>query len=274
MRFGDGELAIMQNREHRSADAWTTTGPVWLRDELVASLAAKLDGYCVGLPSPCCLSRGLQLRSLVNVPLHAQTFATIFMHGNLPRVRELFERFADAVVVHSRYGEVNVPADGVTRPFDVDAVVGRLLEIRDRPILLAAGPASNLIALRYWNRQDPRHRVTMLDIGSALDVFHGDNNRYYHGTMNDHHCSWYEENRPERSAVKIREVAAETSNRLGVERIAVKIGTTTTGVHGGTPKVFIGQPEVTEGLSIQRTYSRQGRVPIRIGKRGQRRHGR
>jgi hypothetical protein len=278
VRFGDGELAIMQGREHKSADVWATRGPVWCKDELIASLSAKLDGYCVGLPSACCLSRGLQLRSLVNVPLHAQTFATLFMHGNLPRVRLLFERFEDPVVVHHRHGEIHVPADGVTSPFDVDAVVDKLLEVKGKAIFLAAGPISNLIAYRYWLRQTPRDRVTMLDIGSALDVFHGDNNRYYHGQMNDHRCSWYEADRPiERTRMKIKDVGPQVEpNRLGQERTRVFIESPRYGMGKADAKTRIATREVTraEELSIQKKQSTQGRTATRLGGRSTIRIGR
>ena len=190
IRFGDGELAVIDGIKHQSADSWATSGPVWIRDELIESLRTTMDGFCIGLPSGCCISRGIRLRYTANAPTRARTFATLFMHGNLRRAGELQEHFSDAVVVNSSYGEIRIPDDGVTEQWDLDAVVRELLEIRGRPILLAAGPCANLIAYRYWQRQERRHRVPILDVGSALDVTRGQNNRHYHGKMNDHHCTW------------------------------------------------------------------------------------
>ncbi len=106
IRFGDGELALLDGIPHESADAWSTEGAVWMRDELIASLRTRLDGMCVGLPCPCCISRGLRLRASVELPLHAQTFATLFMHGNLPRAHQIQSHFKDAVIVNGEYGDI------------------------------------------------------------------------------------------------------------------------------------------------------------------------
>jgi hypothetical protein len=61
-----------------------------------------------------------------------------------------------------------VPDDLVTGRTDIDAIVERLLGV-ERPILLAAGPASCVIAHKYWMRADPRRRQTIVDVGSAID---------------------------------------------------------------------------------------------------------
>lgn len=198
IRFGDGEHAIIAGQPHRSADAWSTVGSTWIRAELKETLSADLDGFCLGLPPPCCLLKGLGLRALVEAPINRQTVATLFMHGNLPRALELRDRFAGAVEVSARYGDIRVPEDGVTQEWDVDAVVTQLLAV-DRPILLAAGPLSNIIAYRYWTRQDPKLRQTILDVGSVLDVIHGNVTRYYHGQMNSHFCAWHEPDRGTRT---------------------------------------------------------------------------
>lgn len=206
VRFGDGELALCDGRAHQSADAWRTLGPTWLRRELVDSLRCELPGWHLGLPPLCCIGGGLKLRSTARVPLARQTFATLFIHGNLSRAHEIKERYSDAIVVGSWFGDLRVPADGVTAPWDVDAVVGKLLEI-ETPILLAAGPCSNLIALRYWTRQAPDKRQTILDVGSALDVLEGKKTRHYHDTMLKHVCvygSRQDKQLPERRTKLIR----------------------------------------------------------------------
>lgn len=197
VRFGDGEAAIVEGNDYRSfADKWTAKGKVWLRDELRQSLEVDLDGWHVGLPPACCLSRSLSLRALATVPLERQTFATLFLHANLSRSPELLEHFRHPVIVSSRHSEpgaITVPSNGVSSPWDVDAVVDELLLVRERPILLAAGPCSNIIALRYWLRQAPEHRLPIIDMGSALDYAKGVLSRHYHhGGMDDHVCWWHE----------------------------------------------------------------------------------
>ena len=218
VRFGDGETALIDGKAHRSADAWSTSGPVWLRDELYEALSTNLDGFCVGLPPACCLTRGLKLRACVGVPMARQTFATLFLHGNLPRVNELQKHFKDALIVNDKYGEIKIPADGVTNPWELDDVVEELLKIRSRPILLSAGPCSNIIALRYWKKQSRHLRVPIIDIGSPLDMIHGYVNRHYHGTMNDHECYWHELARPE--PLKTRGVHPLVRGRIRIGRAA------------------------------------------------------
>jgi len=197
VRFGDGEQAIIQGKENRSADAWWARGPVWCQNEVLSSLTAGMDAYCVGLPPACCHRTGLGLRAGVSVPKSAQTFSTLFMHGNLPRARELEDRFKDAIIINGEYGTpgYEVPLDGVTEAWDVDGLVEKLLKVTDRPVLFAAGPCSNVIIYRYWRRQQPSLRVPMIDVGSPLDVLRFKINRHYHGKMNDHHCIWHDQSR-------------------------------------------------------------------------------
>lgn len=244
VRFGDGEAALIDGASHKSADAWSVEGESWLRDELISTLRTTLPGFALGLPPACCLSRALRLRASACQPLHLQTLATIFMHGNLPRVYEIQLRYKNSVLVNHEYGEIRVPKDGVSKKWDVDGVVEKLLEIRDRPILLAAGPCSNILAYRYWKRQRPEDRVPILDVGSVLDVLHGKINRYYHGQMNEHHCTW---DHPS--------VAREKLQDAGVRR---------QGIRSGSPRIAttrIGRPRQGSAVSGQRMIHR-----IRIGK--------
>lgn len=208
VRFGDGELALIDGRSHQSADAWRSLGATWLRKELVDSLRANMDGWHVGLPPLCCIGGGLKLRATARVPLPRQTFATLFIHGNLARASEITARYKDAVVVGSWFGDVRVPADGVTHPWDVDVVVNKLLE-SDKPILLAAGPCSNIIALRYWTRQSADKRQSIIDVGSALDVLNGKHTRHYHdGKMLKHVCVYgSRQELPTRQVSVIRPIA-------------------------------------------------------------------
>jgi hypothetical protein len=200
VRFGDGELALIDGAAHKSADAWSADGPTWLKRELTETLLTNLDGFCLGLPPPCCLMSGLRVRATVRAPKSQQTFATLFMHGNLRHAYALRDRFKDAIVVSSAFGDIRVPADGVSHRWDVDGLVDELLKV-ERPILLAAGPCSNIIAYRYWKRQDVPKRQQIIDVGSVLDVLRGNINRHYHGKMNDHVCQWNEASRSRETTV-------------------------------------------------------------------------
>ncbi len=190
VRFGDGELSLVTGRGHVSADAWRVNGPTWIRGALIESLCCNLDGYAVGWVPPCCLQSGIRLRPAIRVPLEMQTFATIFLHANLRRFEEVMVRFSDAVIVNSSFGpeEFRIPADGVSAPWDIDGLVDKLAKAQ-RPILLAGGPLSNILAMRLWKRWKPEERQTVLDVGSALDALHGKFSRAFHVLKKDHVCS-------------------------------------------------------------------------------------
>lgn len=190
VRFGDGEAALIDGVAHRSADNWVTTGPSWLQRELRDTLFSNMSRFCMGLPTPCCLRSGMRLSQVSEAPRVHQTFATLFMHANLPRAHELKERFSDAVVVNDKYGDIKIPGDGVSSPWDVDGIVKQLQAITQGPILLAAGPCSNILAYRYWKHQPVHRRVSIIDVGSMLDVLDGRWSRHYHGKMNEHVCQW------------------------------------------------------------------------------------
>lgn len=201
IRFGDGETALIDGVAHRSADKWSADEPVWCKDELYESLAADLDGFCLGLPPACCHSRGLKLRAVATAPRPRQTFSTLFLHGNLKRIAEFRQHFRTGVIVNDKpYADIKIPSDGVTKQWDVDAVVDELLTVRN-PILLAAGPMANIIAFRYWKRQERHLRVPIIDVGSPLDVLHGNVTRHYHGTMDKHVCHWHERDRSAHAVV-------------------------------------------------------------------------
>ena len=210
VRFGDGEIALIDGNAHKSADAWKVGGPTWLRGDLVASLRYQAERWCIGLPTPCCLRSGIRIHPAVNAPGHLRTFSTLFLHSNLRRFGAVLERFKDAVIVGSWYGDVRIPEDGVSTPWDVDACVTELLKSK-RDILLGAGPCANIIALRYWKRATDDERRFILDVGSALDVHYGKRSRHFHDTMADHRCCWdtfkIETGRPRRTIRPLVEAA-------------------------------------------------------------------
>jgi len=189
VRFGDGEIAIIDGIAHQSADAWATKGTSWIRGDVIRSLRNDAPGWCVGLPSPCCLRNGVRIHPAIRIPQERVTFSTLFLHANLRSFPRVITRFADAITVGSWFGDIRVPADGVTVPWDIDACVAEIIAAR-RDVLLAAGLCSNVLALRYWDRVPVADRHFVLDVGSALDVAHGRTTRHFHTAMIDHFCKW------------------------------------------------------------------------------------
>ncbi len=189
VRFGDGEIALIDGIDHQSADAWRTKGPAWIRGDVIRSLRNDAPGWCVGLPAPCCLKNGVRIHPAIRIPQERVTFSTLFLHANLRSFPRVITRFADAITVGSWFGDIRVPADGVTVPWDIDACVAEIIAA-DRDVLLAAGPCSNVIALRYWERVPESDKHFVLDVGSALDVAHGRTTRHFHTAMADHFCKW------------------------------------------------------------------------------------
>lgn len=191
VRFGDGESALMTGRPHLAASGeWRVPNPGahWMQGPLRQALGRNMHGYCVGLPTACCLRDHVELHHHARVPASQRTFATIFLHGNLDRIPELVRRH-DPVLV-GRLGEIEVPANGVEVGCDFDPIVASMLEI-DRPMFVSAGPLANVLIDLYWQRQVPAKRQITLDVGSALDRYlTGRSSRYYHhGALLKHHCT-------------------------------------------------------------------------------------
>ena len=191
VRFGDGESALMTGKPHLAASGeWRIEKPGahWLQGPLRHALGRNMHGYCVGLPSACCLRDHMELHHHARVPASQRTFATIFLHGNLDRMGELVRRH-DPVLV-GRMGEIEVPANGVEAGCDFDPIVAQMLAV-DRPMFVSAGPLANVLIDLYWQRQAPAKRQIVLDMGSALDRYlTGRSSRYYHhGSLLKHHCT-------------------------------------------------------------------------------------
>jgi hypothetical protein len=196
VRFHDGEHAILDGIPYSAASNWTVVGgKVWLREELLQVLTKPpLDRFFIGLSPPCCAPRAAHFYRR-NMPMNRAlvTYATIFSNRNYRRVPRLRARFSDAVIVSSGNGDIQVPTNGVSQPWDMDLVVEQLLSV-DKPIFVAAGPCANLIIHRYWARQEPSKRQFIIDVGAAIDSFvHGKKTRYYHQVKSKalyHECKW------------------------------------------------------------------------------------
>lgn len=202
VRFNDGEFALLAGKPYKAASGWRLRrgSESWLRAPLLASLKARLPGYMIGISTDCCVPKAVTFyRREVMSPRSRVTFATLFFNCNYIRALKLF-RDLDAVVITSGDGDFKVPGDGVTRKWDIDQLVDKLLEVK-KPIFAAAGPASCVIGHRYWERALERQTVDrrfrpqpFVDVGATLDVVvHGQRTRLYHDAgspMRGHVCGW------------------------------------------------------------------------------------
>ena len=194
-RFGDGEWALLNQRPYKSASGWVTKGSVWLEGELLQSLRANLPGYCVGYSPPCCHPKcvGFYAEN-IQVPKLRRTYATVFFHGNFQRAKAYFSRVDAVKIGCTRDCQIRIPSDAVNKAIDIDDVLQRMLEVKDKPILIAGGPLACILVHRYWNwtKKRPEDRVACIDIGALLDEkAHGKRTRHYHDPrtgLHKHYC--------------------------------------------------------------------------------------
>ncbi len=209
-RFGDGEWSILKKRPYKAASGWTTKGDTWLSGALLESLSADLPGYCVGYSPPCCHPKCVGFYAdNMRVPKQRRTYATVFFHGNFQRAKAFFSRLPAALVGCTKGGDIKVSRYATNAPVDVDEIVQQMLEVKDRPILLAAGPLACVLVHRYWRwtKRHPEDRVACVDIGGLMDeALHGKKTRYYHDPksgLHQHFCDF-----GDWSAARQREVIA------------------------------------------------------------------
>ena len=177
-RFGDGELACIQGIPYNpygsmmGTETWRSELGVPLRDQLQASLECDADGYYVGVSPICCQGGGTV--PYVKAPWERRVPSTIFSYGNhalfhkIARKLDLRKR---SVLVSGRGGDIEVPLNAINRDDWLEPLMDKLLRVRDKPILVAAGPAACIIVHQYWLRAYVTHpRTTIVDIGSVLDI--------------------------------------------------------------------------------------------------------
>lgn len=174
-RFGDGELAVLEEREHRpygsmfGTETWLASRAV-LREDLLSSAAYSGEGYFVGVPPICC-QFGVRERvlSYIKTPPQRQTYNTIFCNGNYDRLHgwlsgsdvEFF-----LVAGEGTMADVEVPLDAICQSAWLEDAVQAMMGAT-APILVAAGPAACILVHRYWT--SGRASVPVVDVGSALD---------------------------------------------------------------------------------------------------------
>ncbi len=166
-RFADGERAICMGEPIVvPRDGWAYRGgPSRFADDLNASLTCTDPDFYYGISDGCCdlPARDWYLQRL-RVPMEQVTFSNIFVNWNYRRFRQFDLR--GTAIVASRGGDFTVPEDVLSQSFDIDGLVAQLLSV-DRPILVAAGPASEIIIHKYWQRAT--RKQTIVDVGSSID---------------------------------------------------------------------------------------------------------
>lgn len=207
VRFCDGEHAIMENKEIRTADGWKV-GNEWMRKAMTKALHARLPRYFKGIACPCCWPDGSAWYRQRLGAAHGNsnevttTYSNLFVNGNydtaLPWLRGLARNWC---VVSSAWGsDIRVPADW-SKITDLPHYVIRTAEwmrMRQQPMLVAAGPLGKVLIHTYWyisrNDSDRNRRHTILDIGSALDPdLFGRETRNYHKPNHPNRkkiCTW------------------------------------------------------------------------------------
>jgi 2-polyprenyl-3-methyl-5-hydroxy-6-metoxy-1,4-benzoquinol methylase len=167
VRFGDGERSICRGVPITAVqDGWAYDGKQsQFSADLNAALTYSAPDYYVGISDGCCDQEARDwFLERVQVPLQQITFANIFVNGNYRRFKQL--DLSGTALVSSEGGDFAVPGDLINGAFDFDGLVERLLRV-DRPILVAAGPASCVIIHKYWLKAVKKQ--TIVDVGSALD---------------------------------------------------------------------------------------------------------
>lgn len=178
-RFADGEHALMTGREYLAkADGWAVDGRKQphrrIAPALAESLACDLPGWHVGISCRCHHGELHDAyRRSVGAAEDHQTFATIFIFSNYHEfIREFNFSHCHVVSPWAKDDRLRVPVDGITTKWietGVPRLVGHLCEL-DRPILLAAGPLSCIIAHEYWQiMHDNPWRQSIIDVGSIFD---------------------------------------------------------------------------------------------------------
>lgn len=168
-RFWDGELAILEGRDIPTADGWNSVNVTdEFRERLLAALRYRHPDYYVGIGCPCCnRDEWERLMKLAGrEPDDPQvTFSTLFVNGNWDKCVDHFIAAShDAILVRPQGNSVNVPN------IDIATNIGVLRnQLRDsnRPMYVAAGPATKIIIHTLWSTGSTRQ--PLIDIGSAFD---------------------------------------------------------------------------------------------------------
>lgn len=187
IRFGDGESAILRNRDrpfrtHREGESWDSRKiPAEVKTALGDALAADLPDLYVATICPACSGQSSEpLRAHVKCPLERQTYAEILGNANWPLLEKHVKMLRGLCFLVSSAPEAdlqipsNLPEQSLEEHF---RIVDQLSEVRT-PIALAAGPSACVLGHQYWLRADEK-RQTCIDVGALFDQLYWRNTRDY-----------------------------------------------------------------------------------------------
>lgn len=185
-RFGDGESAILRERERpfrvdRDGEDWDSTQVESLtRSALQRSLEYDAPGYYVGTICPACSGQSQGMRESVRAPMERQTYAEIFGNANWHKIKSslsLLRRSSFLVSSHES-ADLQISTNLIERYEEIGEVSAELCKMAGtKPVALAAGPASCVIVHSLWSFRQDR---TVVDVGSLFDpMLWGKNTRHY-----------------------------------------------------------------------------------------------
>jgi hypothetical protein len=185
IRFGDGESAILRNRERpfvtqREGESWDSRHiPAEVVSEMRRALSSDIRGLHIATVCPACSGQSsAPLRSEVRCPIERQTYAEIFGNANWATLRPwaspIRKRFA--LVSSAPDAEIQISTKMPHASLAAhENVVDSMLSLK-QPIALAAGPSSAVLGLRYWERGGIQ---TCIDVGSLFDELYWGRTRHY-----------------------------------------------------------------------------------------------
>ncbi len=181
-RFCDGELALIENRQVQSADGWEVPEePTPFTQALYESLRYEAPGYHLGLAcgcndDGCCKDVQPELLDHISyrhdMDLDHATTSNVFVNGNFERLAEYMSgtKGSEFFLVgpwHAADFRVPLNIVNMRRPMSLVAEVVEKLGAVRRPIIVCAGPATNLIIHDYWRKKTGDWQ-TIIDMGSAI----------------------------------------------------------------------------------------------------------
>lgn len=208
VRFADGERAIFdpgyadcpRALRFHAADGWDwrTREPFALA--MRSAFCEGDDDYYIGISCPCCDRDDANWYRHFLKDSPRLTFSNLFCNANYDRFRQrcMQEKFGArcAIVGSAAACHYDIPRNLVNHPEAMKIIDETVAKLKDehRTILVAAGPASNIIIHRYWTTCPAEKRRVICDIGSALDPWlHGRFTRGYHDPSHPNRkkvCVW------------------------------------------------------------------------------------
>ena len=192
LRFGDGELMIMNNEivdketQAFKVDKWTSSGNNKLGSELKKVISISDKNWIFGIPCKCCNNKcKKEYLKLLKSDKEQITYANLFINSNYPHFKKWIENLnRNVVLIANEVGKNNAYPFAVLKyiPIPDDCVnyfennekvfIQNLKEsVKDfsnQLFFISAGPLSEAI-IYYLYSENPSN--TYIDLGSSLDEY-------------------------------------------------------------------------------------------------------